>query len=305
MRALNRKLFRDLRRIRSQCAAIAAVVAAGVAVAVLGLCNLETLSRSRESFYERTHFADVFLSVKRAPLSVARRLSEVPGVAAVEPRVVATVIIDMPDVREPVAARIVGRPVGRPPVLNDLVIQRGRDLANAPADEVLVSRAFAAAHQLRPGSVLRAIINGRRRGLTVVGIALSPEFIYAIGPGALFPDDQRFGVLWMAEHRLAAAMDLTGGFNDAVVRLERGTSAKDAIGRIEPIIGRFGGAGAFERAEQTSHWFLEGELSELRTTSRLLPLMFAGVAAFLLNIVISRLIATQREQIGLLKAFGY
>ena len=305
MRALNRKLFRDLRRIRSQCAAIAAVVAAGVAVAVLGLCNLETLSRSRESFYERAHFADVFVSVKRAPLSVAHRISELPGVAAVEPRVVASVIIDMPEVREPVAARVVGRPVGRPPVLNDVVIQNGRDLAASPDDEVLVSRAFAAAHQLRPGSVLRAIINGRRRALTVVGVALSPEFIYAIGPGALFPDDKRFGVLWMAEHRLAAAMDLTGGFNDAVVRLERGTSAQDAIGRIEPIIEPFGGAGAFERAEQTSHWFLEGELSELRTTSRLLPLMFAGVAAFLLNIVISRLVATQREQIGLLKAFGY
>ena len=141
--------------------------------------------------------------------------------------------------------------------------------------------------------------------MTVVGVALSPEFIYAIAPGGLFPDDRRFGVLWMAEPRLAAAMDLTGAFNDALLRVESGVRAADVISRIEPILDRYGGAGAFERAEQTSHWFLEGELSELRTTSRLLPLLFAAVAAFLLNIVISRLITTQREQIGLLKAFGY
>lgn len=305
MRTLNRKLLRDLHRIRSQAAAIAAVVAAGVAVSVLGLCNLETLSRSRESFYNRARFADVFLSVKRAPLSVARRLAELPGVAAVEPRIVAQVLLDMSDVQEPVAARIVGRPVGRPPVLNDIVIRLGRDLERSDGDEVLVSEPFAAAHRLQPGGFLHAIINGRRRTLTVVGVALSPEFIYAIAPGALFPDDRRFGVLWMAEHRLAAAMDLTGGFNDAVLRVEIGVPAVDVIGRIEPIIEKYGGAGAFDRAEQTSHWFLEGELSELRTTSHVLPFMFAAVAAFLLNIVISRLIATQREQIGLLKAFGY
>ena len=34
-------------------------------------------------------------------------------------------------------------------------------------------------------------------------------------------------------------------------------------------------------------------------------MIFLGVAAFLLNVVIGRIVATEREQIGLLKAFGY
>jgi putative ABC transport system permease protein len=304
MRALTRKLVRDLVRMRSQAAAIAGVVAAGVAVSVLGLCNLETLSQSRARFYDQQRFGDVFVSVKRAPLALARRLGDVPGVAAVEPRIVGQVLLDMPGVAEPVSARMVSMPIGRRPVLNDLVIRSGRALSGGRL-EVLVSEPFAAAHRIRPGGSLTAIINNRRRTLTVVGIALSPEFIYAISPGTVFPDDRRFGVLWMGHDELAAAFDLTGAFNDAVIKLAASASAADVIARIDPLVSSFGGPGAFDRGDQMSDWYLEGELSELRTTGRILPYVFAAVAAFLLNIVVSRLIATQREQIGLLKAFGY
>jgi putative ABC transport system permease protein len=304
MRALARKLLRDLFRLKSQAAAIAGVVAAGVAVSVLGECNLVTLSESRAQFYDQQRFADVFVSLKRAPLALARRLGDVPGVAAVEPRIVGQVLLDMPGVAEPVSARMVSMPVGRRPVLNDIVIKSGRELSGGRL-EAIVSEPFAIAHRIRPGASLTAVINTRRRTLTVVGIALSPEFIYAISPGSVFPDDRRFGVLWMAGDELAAAFDLTGAFNDAVLKLVPGASAADVIARIDPLVSPFGGPGAYGRVDQMSHWYLEGELSELRTTGQILPYVFAAVAAFLLNIVVSRLIATQREQIGLLKAFGY
>jgi putative ABC transport system permease protein len=305
MRALDRKLFRDLGRIRTQAFAIAAVVASGIAVSVLGLCNLETLARSRADFYEQARFADVFISLKRAPLTAAARLSDIPGILTVEPRVVGEVLLDMPDLPEPVAARIIGLPKGRRPRLNDVVIRRGQEIDPDSPDEVLVSESFAGAHRLLPGRTITCILNGRRRTLRVAGIALSPEFVYAIRPGTLFPDDRRFGVLWMAEAPLAAALDMTGAFNDALLRLDPGTSPDVVRADVDRVVQRFGGIGAVDRMDQTSHWFLEGELSELRTTSRILPLVFAAVAAFVLNIVMSRLIATQREQIGLLKAFGY
>jgi len=304
MRALTRKLLRDLFRLKSQAAAIAGVVAAGVAVSVLGLCNLETLAQSQARFYDQQRFADVFVSLTRAPLALARRLGDVPGVAAVEPRIVGQVLVDMPAVAEPVSARMVSMPVGHRPVLNDIALRSGRELSGGRL-EVLVSEPFAAAHRIRPGGSLTVIINNRRRTLTVVGIALSPEFIYAISPGGVFPDDRRFGVLWMAEDELAAAFDLTGAFNDAAIKLTPAASVADVIARLDPLLSPFGGPGAYGRADQMSHWYLEGELAELRTTGQILPYVFAAVAAFLLNIVVSRLIATQREQIGLLKAFGY
>lgn len=303
MRTLDRKLRRDLRRIRGQAAAIAAVIAAGLAVSVLGLCNLATLTRSRDDLYERYRFADVFVSVKRAPLAAADRLARIPGVAVAVPRVVGSAVLDMPAVAEPVAVRLVGVPAHTRPVLNDLAIVAGGYL-ESPHD-VIVSEAFATAHALEPGASLVAVINNARQRLRVAGIATSPEFVYAVRPGTMFPDDRRYGVLWIDEREVAAAFDMEGAFNDAVLRLDRSAAGTAVVAEVDRVVRRYGGTGAYLRADQPSHWFLSGELSELRTTGRILPTVFSLVAAFLLHIVVSRLVAMQREQIGVLRAFGY
>ena len=304
MTPLDRKLLRDLRRLRAQALAIAAVIAAGLAVSVLGVSNIATLTRSQQFFYDEYRFGDLFVSLKRAPDAAARRLSAVPGVAAVETRIVASAMADMPGVTEPIAMRLVGIPASRRPLLNDLAVDRGAYLSGAP-DDVLVSRAFAAAHALDPGDTLTVVLNDRRQQLRIVGIALSPEFVYAIRPGSMFPDDRRFGILWADERIVAAAFDLDGAFNDAVFRLEPHAAEQRVIEQVDAVLEPYGGAGAYGRGDQLSHWVLDGELSELRTTGRILPSVFSLVAAFLLHIVITRLVATQREQIGLLRAFGY
>jgi putative ABC transport system permease protein len=302
MRTLNRKLLRDLRRIRSQAAAIAAVVAAGVSVSVLGVCNEATLMASQAYVYERHRFADVFAALKRAPQSVVSELAAIDGVESVDARVVAPAILDMPDVAEPVLLRIVSLPAGHSP-LNAITIVDGRDIQSDA--EILVSQPFAEAHRLRPGNTVTAVLNDRRRTLTIAGIAFSPEFIYAVPPGTLFPNNLIFGIGWMSERAVAAAFGLEGAFNDAIFRMTPGAMPGAVIERIDRVLAPYGGFGAYEREHQPSHWVLESELSELRTTGRLLPSVFASVAAFLLHIVISRLIAAQREQIGVLAAFGY
>ncbi|MCU7864715.1 MAG: FtsX-like permease family protein, partial [Candidatus Thiodiazotropha sp. (ex Lucinoma borealis)] len=141
--------------------------------------------------------------------------------------------------------------------------------------------------------------------LTVVGIALSPEFIYAIGPGALIPDDLRFGVMWMGDEALAAAYDLDGAFNDLSLGLLHGTNPKLVIEHIDRLLERYGSSGAIARKDQISNWFLMNEIEQLKTMSTILPTIFLAVAAFLSNMVLSRLIATDRSEIGLMKAFGY
>jgi putative ABC transport system permease protein len=302
--SLHKKLLRDLRRMRSQVLAIAAVVAAGVSVGVLGVCNEASLTASQHYAYERYRFADVFVSLKRAPKSVARRLHEIPGVAVVEPRIVAPALLDMPGVPEPVSLRLVSLPSTHATALNDVAIVEGRGL-DPSRPEVLVSQPFARAHGVRPGDELTAILNNRRRRLVVAAIAFSPEFVYAVRPGTLFPDNRTFGIAWMDERAVAAAFELEGAFNDAALQLAPSGNIDDVIQRVDAILRPYGGAGAYARQYQPSHWMLEGELSELRTTGRILPTIFAGVAAFLLHVVISRLVAVQREQIGVLVAFGY
>jgi putative ABC transport system permease protein len=305
MRALHRKLVRDLWRLRGQVLAIALVMASGVGVLVMSLTTVEALEETSIAYFERYHFAQVFAQVERAPEHLAGRLREIPGVQAVETRVVRTAILDIEGFEEPVIGKLVSVPDRAEPRLNRLALRKGRLPRTGHPDEAVLSEPFAAAHGLDPGDQLRAIINGRWRELAVVGIALSPEYVYAIGPGALMPDDQRFGVLWMGQEALQAAFDLDGAFNDVSLALLRGTDPEAVVDRVDRLLDRYGGIGAYARADQLSNWFLMNEIDQLRTLSTILPTIFLAVAAFLTHMVLGRLIAVERSEIGLLKAFGY
>ena len=305
MKAMDRKLWRDLWGMRAQALAIALVIVSGVAVFVMSLSTLDSLYQTRETYYRSHHFADVFGTLKRAPLSLARRIQEVPGVDRVETRVVAYVNIDVAGFAEPVSAHLISLPETGPGLLNRVFLRAGRLPEPGSDDEVLVSEEFAAAHGLGPGDRLRATINGRSEQLAIVGLALSPEYIYQIAPGAMFPDYARYGVLWMARKPLATAYDMDGAFNDVALTLARGANGEDVIDRLNELLKPYGGTGAFARKDQLSHRFLSEELKQQETIGTLFPLIFLGVAAFLLNVVVSRLISLEREQIAGLKAFGY
>lgn len=305
MRALDRKLLRDLWHIRTQVLAIAAVIGSGVALFVLALVTLQSLRLSQETYYLRYGFADVFASAKRAPRALEDDIREIPGVATVETRVVVDVTLDLPDMEEPAKGRLVSVPEGHRPRLNDVHLRRGRYLEADRPDEVLVSEAFAEAHDLDPGDEVTAVINGRRRRLKVVGLALSPEYIYSLPAGDLFPDARRFGVFWMARKPLATAFDMEGGFNDVALALTPGASVEEVIDRLDQLLEPYGGLGAIPRALQQSHWYVDNEITQLQNTAVVVPVIFLAVAAFLLNVVLSRIVTVQREEIAALKAMGY
>ncbi len=303
--SLNRKLFRDLLHMKGQAIAIAVVVAAGVAMFVMYLSNFDSLRRTQRAYYERQRFADVFASLKRAPASLQDRLAAIPGVAAVETRVVATVTLDVPGLDEPAAARLVSVPGDRRPRLNDVFLRRGRWVDPTRPDDVLASEAFVQAHRLALGDSVRAVINGRARRLTIVGVALSPEYVYGIQPGEIVPDDRRFGIFWMERRALASAFDMEGGFNDVALALAPGTPVQDVVGRLDTLLAPYGGLGAIPRALQLSHWTVENELAQLQSFGFFVPLIFLLVAAFILNVALTRALALQRPQIAALKALGY
>ena len=302
---LNRKLVRDLLAMKGQALAIGMVVAAGVAMYVMYLSTFESLHRTRDAYYERQRFGDVFASLKRAPLRVAADVAAIPNVSAVETRVVSYVTLDLPDLDEPASGRLVSVPSHRRPLVNDLFLRRGRWIERGRTDEVLASEGFVLANKLDLGDRVPAVFNGRRRELTIVGVALSPEFIYSLRPGELVPDDRRFGMFWMDEQALAAAFDMEGGFNDLVLALAPGASIDEVIARLDRLLEPYGGLGAIPRELQLSHWTVQNELSQLQTFGFMLPMIFMLVAAFILNVALTRALALQRPQIASLKALGY
>jgi putative ABC transport system permease protein len=305
MKSIDLKMLRDLKTLRGQAIAIILVIIAGVSVYVSMMSVADTLKQTLDSYYKRYVFADGFASLRRAPESVADRLREIPGISRVETRVLAGVTVDMPDYTEPVSGQILSIPEGRQPVLNRLFIRQGRLTAPGREDEVILNEIFAEAHDLKPGDNLTVIINGRYRTLNIVGVALSPEFIYQAQPGSLFPDPKGFGVMWMGRRALASVYGMEGAFNNVSFTLAPGYRTENIISRMDILLKPYGSQGAYSREDQFSHVMISEELNQLATMAFMLPVIFLAVAAFLLNIVVSRLIALQREQIAVLKALGY
>ncbi len=305
MRALDKKLIRDIRRLWAQAIAIAAVLSVGVMIMVMAFGTQLSLTETRDTFYDRARFADIWSSASRAPKSLVEEIAEIPGVARVEARISAFAVMDLPGLSGPATARLLSIPQSGAPVMNALTLKQGRMPGFGERDEVLVNEAFARAHGYGPGDRFSVTLNGQKRDVRIVGVALSPEFIYTIGPGSIMPDDERFGILWMAEDVLAAAFNLSGAFNSVTLSVTRGTALAPVKDALETLLKPYGGTGAHDRDQQISNAFLEGELDQLGVMARIVPPIFLVVSAFLVNMVLGRMIQLEREQIGLLKALGY
>ena len=305
MQALDTKLFRDLLRLWAQALAIALVIAGGVATLILAVGSYRSLDETRTAYYERYRFADVFAIVSRAPKSVVDQVDQIPGVATAEARIAKLALLDIPNFLEPATAQVISLPDVGEPKLNLLYMRLGRTPEAGRAEEIVVNDTFAKAHGFGIGSRISAILNGRKRELVIVGTALSPEFIYTVGPGDLMPDDRRFAIIWMSEKALAGAYNLEGAFSSISVKLLKGASEREVIARMDELLDRYGGRASYGRKDQTSHAWIDHELDMLSNMSRTLTPIFLLVSAFLVNLTLSRLVALEREQIGLLKALGY
>ena len=311
MKALDRKLLRDLRRMWSQALTIALVVASGLGGFITTLSAVDSLALARDRFYADGHFADAFATVKRAPLALADVLRGVPGVADVQVTVEQVVRVEIAGLVDPIVGQLIGVDLRQPPRMNQVLVRSGRALAppgagqgnSDSAIDALVSEGFASVRGLRPGDELTALVNGKRRQLRIVGTALSPEFIFAGLAG--MPDMRGFGVFWVDREALAAAYDMQGAFNRVAVKLAPQASEPAVLDGLSRLLAPYGGRDARGREDQTSHAMLNNEIKEMHVMGTVLPAIFLAVAAFLLHVVLSRLVSTQREQIAALKALGY
>ncbi len=306
--SLDKKLLRDTWKMKGQSLAIALVIASGVATYIMSLSTLNSLQETQAAYYDNYRLGDVFASLKRAPESLKSRISKIPGVENVSTRVASEIRLEVTGFSEPITGRLTSisdSPGSAGPLLNRLYLKEGRLVKEGTSGEVVISRSFSEAHDLKPGDKLKATINGRQKSLAIVGVALSPEYIYQIKPGSLIPDFERYAIIWMGITPMRAAFDMEGAFNDVVLSTAPKANIAEIIDRLDDILDPYGGLGSYGRKDQLSNRYLSEEFKMLSQMATIFPVIFLGVAAFLLNVVMTRLVSTQREQIGLLKAFGY
>lgn len=305
MTALDLKLIRDVGKMKGQMLAVGLVMACGLAMMIMARSLILSLDTTRAAYYEKNRFADIFCSLKRAPNSLRERLAAIPGVAAVETRVVGTLRMDLPGLAEPADGTIISIPEDRPMRLNTLFLRTGRFPEVGKADEVIVSEAFAKAHAFQPGDSIEVILRGAKERLSIVGIALSPEYVFEARPGEALPDNKRFGVFWMNERDLATAYDLDGAFNNVVVDVAPGVNTAPVMAELDRLLEPYGGLIAYDRRDHASAKQLDDEIGILNGMSVAFPVVFLSIATFMTGAVLARVIRLQREQIAQLKAFGY
>lgn len=303
MQALDRKLLRDFRRLWVQALAIAMVLACGVAILLTAVGMHQALESTQDAYYGRNRFADVFASARRVPDSLLPELAAVNGVVALDARVSGFANLELPGRVKGAVGRILSLPKAGMPQLNVPVLRSGR-WPDAPG-EVAVNEPFAKSNGFAAGDSFLANLDGSKRRLTITGTALSPEFIYTLGPGALMPDSETFGIIWMRPQEAEAAFDMTGAFNDLTLKIARGVRPEEVVFRLDQLLEPYGGQGAILRDQQGSHAIIDAEISQLKGTAMVLPPIFFGISAFLVSMVMGRIVALERAEIGLLKAIGY
>jgi putative ABC transport system permease protein len=302
---MNRLLLADLKRMWRAGMAISFLLGCGIALFVMTNSSTLSLQKARRQYYSDYRFGDVFANLVRAPNQLANRISEIEGVERVQTRIVRSVLLDIPKMIEPASCLLVSFDTSEPLPMNAIYLSQGRFPMGQGRNEVIVGQSFAEAHRLHPGDTLDCIMGGRKQRLVIVGVGLSPEHVYVVQPGMLVTDDRRYGVLWMAQRQMEAAFNMEGAFNNLSIALQPRTSTAAVIEEVDRLTRKYGGTGAYDRSDQPSHHRLADEMQQQESMAFVMPSIFLAVSAFLFNIVFTRLVTQQTEQIATLRAFGY
>ena len=304
MKAIDKKLLRDLWALKTQVVSIALVIACGIGGFIASFSTHDSLVWSREHYYDTARFPHVFATAKRAPLALVEKIRAIPGVSEVETRVTRDAQLSIEGVVPPMIARLIGVDFARRPAMSRLTLKSGRWPAPGVAGEAVVNQRFLEARNLKLGGRAQVLMNGKLERLTIVGTALSPEYIYATRGGGM-PDDEWFGVFWVDAKALASAFNMEGAFNSVLLRLAHGASSQTVVDALDRVLEPYGGFGAVGREDQISHKIVSQEINQQRIFGLVLPSIFLFVAAFILNVVLHRQVNAQRGEIAALKALGY
>ena len=319
MSVLDRKLSREMTSQKLLLGAITSIIAVGVACYVTMGSSYNNLTLAKQRYYAQCRMADFSIELKKVPLAELEPVAALPGIAAIRPRIQFAATVALDNVPRPLNGLVLSLPDRREPVINDIVLRRGGYFTDRRQNEVIVNDTFARTHHLKPGDWIHLVLNNRRQELFIVGTAISSEFVYLLGPGAIMPDPEHYGVFYIKQTYAEDVFDFDGAANQVIGQLapvqKRGQNSFSAgkrvltpflvLKRAETILAPYGVFITTPLADQPSNKYLSQEIAGLKTFGIFMPVIFLAVAALVLNVLLSRLADQQRTVMGTLKALGY
>lgn len=304
---LRRKLRRDLARSRGQFSAVTIMVVLGVTFFVGLFGSMANLRLSINQPYRELHFADFTISVNGSPRDVVKSIANISGVGRVEGRLSLELPATFPSRNSDViAARIISLPVPNHPAVNDIQPTEGTYLSPGATDEVIAEKNFAAHHGLQVGDEVRIETASGPWSGKIGGIAISPEYLWPARTAAEHMPDvlRRWGVLFMGYGALASLSGLNGTINEVAVTVLTGADRSTVIEQTRSVLSAYRVTAVVPREEQPSEAILNTTVGALDTLSVVFPLFFLVIVALSTYSLLTRLVHTQRAQVGVLLALG-
>lgn len=306
MKVLNKKLIRGIWRSRGQAFAVAMVVMCGAASYICMASAHRNLLLTRDTYYSQYRFADFEIHLERAPRRTVFKLENFPGVRQARPRIVKDVNLDIEGVEEPRVGRLISMPERRRPVLNDVCLVSGRYFEEGVQNEVILSDRFAHENGLALGDRIQVSVGSKKHSLRIVGLGLSPEYVYMIrSVEEIIPDPERFAILWVPEDFAETALAMEAACNNIIGTVHNTDSLDQILDDAEKLLDPYGVFAKTKRENQISARFLADEIKGLEVSAKVVPGIFLGIASMILLVLLNRMVRKERTEIGLLKAYGY
>jgi len=294
-------MLRDIAARRAQFLAIGITMFLGVTLFGASFDAFQNLTASYEGLYRDLAFADLTVT-GGDPSTVAERIASEANVAAVTTRTVADVPIAVGGRR--FLGRVVGLPASGEPAVGRVRVIRGSGLDPGRPDGVLVEQHMASTFDLAPGAAIRVIGAEGWRDATVLGVVASPEYLWPARSRqeVLVPFDE-FGVIFASES-FAAATPSDARHVEVLVRFDAGAPSATATTVAAAAIAA-GASATITKAEQPSNAALQEDVSGFGELSLMFPVLFLGAGALAMSVLLGRLVAGHRAQIGMLRASGF
>jgi putative ABC transport system permease protein len=306
VKTLDKKLLRELGQNRGLLAAIISIVVVGVTCYVAMQSAYRNLDSARQHYYRQCRMSDFWIDLEKLPTSELNRLSHLDPNWELQGRIQFLCLVDLPEANVPINGLVVSAPLSPQKSQNRLQLKSGDFFSSGDAREVILNDAFARHHHFRPGDTITLLIHQKQQKLLITGTAISSEFTYLLGPGAVMPDPGSFGVFYLPQKLVEQLYDYDGACNQVTGKWGPSSIPNpESLRNLENKLEDYGFVSTTELQQQTSNQFLVNEIAGLRSVATLIPFVFLAVAAVVLNVLVSRLVRKQQTLIGTLKAIGY
>lgn len=291
---LNRKMLRDMRLHRMQFVSICLMAFLGVFVYTGISGEWRGMQRTVDEYYEETRMADVILYGENFNQSDLKAVQSVPGITSVQKRLTMETVGSFPD-KPAITLHIMEQNLLSTPYL-----QKGEPF-NTGTDGVWLDERFASAKGLTPGDTLTLRFGGKEWTQKIQGTVYGPDHVYFVRDGDLGPDFSKIGYAYVSASALNELPQLP--YNQLLLA----TSRTD-WGQLESEISAKLGSGYsvfLPRRDLESVSMFQNEISQHKALGSIFPVAFLAVAILTILTTMTRLVNSQRLQIGTLKAMGF